>query len=429
MSVKILATADLHLGRKSSGLPSNAPESSVKYTWNRFVELAIQQQVDIVLLAGDIVDRDNRYFEAIGPLQNGFRQLKEKKIQIYAVAGNHDYDVFQSIVIDRGYDNVHLLGAQGNWEKKLFGKNNIEVQLVGWSFPSQHFKQNPLYSFDELQLDKHKLTIGLLHSEVDMKETNYAPVTTDELATKPVDAWILGHIHKPTDFNTQAPLIGYPGSPHALDAGEKGLHGPLLIELQGKDGMKVVRLPLSPVRYETIAVHISKGFEEPDVREALTSKIIEHSNELETENVSWLIYDVELRGEHSSVNKIHEWLIQAKEDFELETRHGVKVVVRKIVNNMQPAVENLQELAKHPSPPGKLAETILAINKGESTPFLDQLVEEWKEKQKRLNHSGIYAPLKNIEVSVIKSEREQAIEYIRQECNRLLSNLMNQQEQ
>ncbi|MFO8236010.1 MAG: DNA repair exonuclease [Bacteroidales bacterium] len=429
MSVKILATADLHLGRKSSALPVDAEESSAKYTWNRFVELAIRQQVDIVLLAGDIVDRDNRYFEAIGPLQNGFTKLKEKGIQIYAVAGNHDYDVFQTIVASREYRNVHLLGARGDWEKKLFSKNNLEVQFVGWSFPKQHFKQNPLHSFDDLQLDSHRLTIGLLHSEVDTLESRYAPVTTGELSAKPVDVWILGHIHKPTDFDKQDPLIGYPGSPHAFNSGEKGVHGPLLIELQGKDDVTIERIPLSPVRYETITVKISNGFDEPDAREALTSKIIDHSNELEMENVSWLIYDIELKGEHSSVNEINEWLIYAKDDFEFQTSTGAKVAVRKIVNNVQPAVENLEELAKHPSPPGKLAETILAINKGESTSFLEQLIEEWSETQKRLNHSGIYAPLKNTEGSVIKSDRKQAIDYIQQECNRLLSTLINQQEQ
>ncbi|MFW6095363.1 MAG: metallophosphoesterase family protein [Bacteroidota bacterium] len=429
MPVKILATADLHLGRKSSAIPQDVAESSVKYTWNRFIDLAIHRQVDIVLLGGDIIDRDNRYFEAIGPLQNGFAKLKNEGIQVYVVAGNHDYDVIHSILANREYENVHFLGEQGTWEKQIFSKNNLEIQFAGWSFPSQHFKHNPLNTFERLELDSHKLTIGLLHTEVDMKETNYAPVTTDELATKPVDAWILGHIHKPTDFDKQNSMIGYPGSPHALNPGENGIHGPLFIQAQGKNNITIERIPLSPVRYETINVAIKAGSDETGVREAVTTAIFEHSNALDIENVSWVVYDVELEGEHSSVKDIDRWILQAREDFESETNTGAKVVLRKVVNNVQPAVDNLEELAKHPSPPGKLAETILAINKGETTPFLDKLVEEWKEKQRKLNNAGVYAPLTFKEGGIPGFDKEMALGYIKKECNKLLSVLIQQKEQ
>jgi len=53
MPLKILATADLHLGRKSSSVPRNLEESSTQFTWQRIIEYAIDKSVDVVVLAGD----------------------------------------------------------------------------------------------------------------------------------------------------------------------------------------------------------------------------------------------------------------------------------------------------------------------------------------------------------------------------------------
>ena len=42
MALKILATGDLHIGRKSSGVSENVEESSTKFTWNRIVDWSIK---------------------------------------------------------------------------------------------------------------------------------------------------------------------------------------------------------------------------------------------------------------------------------------------------------------------------------------------------------------------------------------------------
>ena len=88
MAIKILATGDLHIGKKISSSVYDTGGLSAKDTWKRIVDWSIDNDVDIIALTGDIVDRDNRYFEAFGPLQSGFKKLKEKGIQVYMVAGN-----------------------------------------------------------------------------------------------------------------------------------------------------------------------------------------------------------------------------------------------------------------------------------------------------------------------------------------------------
>jgi hypothetical protein len=50
--------------------------------WQAIVERAIQEQVDLITLSGDIVDHDNRFFEATGPLEAGLTKLAAAGIQL-----------------------------------------------------------------------------------------------------------------------------------------------------------------------------------------------------------------------------------------------------------------------------------------------------------------------------------------------------------
>lgn len=98
MPIKILATGDIHIGQRASGLPGNIDGFSAKDTWKRIVEWTISNTLDIIVLSGDIIDHDNRYFEAVGPIQSGFTRLKEKDISVFIVSGNHDFDVLPQII-------------------------------------------------------------------------------------------------------------------------------------------------------------------------------------------------------------------------------------------------------------------------------------------------------------------------------------------
>lgn len=63
--MKLLAAADLHLGRALGGVPSQwAEQYSPRHAWTALIDEAVSRKVDAVLLAGDVVDRQNRFFEA-----------------------------------------------------------------------------------------------------------------------------------------------------------------------------------------------------------------------------------------------------------------------------------------------------------------------------------------------------------------------------
>jgi hypothetical protein len=83
MPIRILATADLHLGKTSADVSGHF--AATKHTWETIVNWAIAYAVDVVALCGDIVDRDNRYFEAVGPLQDGLEKLGKNGIEVFMV--------------------------------------------------------------------------------------------------------------------------------------------------------------------------------------------------------------------------------------------------------------------------------------------------------------------------------------------------------
>src|SRR5690625_3861738 len=143
-SIRILATADLHLGKSSSHITGS--HASTKFTLNKITEYCVDQKVDVLLLSGDIVDWDNRFFEAYGPLQESFDRLGRHGIKIYLVAGNHDFNVLPQIISTGDNTHVHLLGENQQWEVQEFKKNGQTIQFVGWSFANRDRKSTRLNS-------------------------------------------------------------------------------------------------------------------------------------------------------------------------------------------------------------------------------------------------------------------------------------------
>lgn len=64
--LKILHAADLHLDSPFEGLGAGKAairRKEQRELLNRLAELAVSEQVDVVLLAGDLLDSGNTYYE------------------------------------------------------------------------------------------------------------------------------------------------------------------------------------------------------------------------------------------------------------------------------------------------------------------------------------------------------------------------------
>lgn len=427
MPVKILASGDIHIGLKVSGQDTGMSDFSTKDTWKRMVDWAINNNIDIIALTGDIVERDNRYFEAVGHLQDGFERLKKNNIQVFAVAGNHDFDVLPQIINSGNFDNVRILGAGGKWELIKYEKEKEKLQFAGWSFPSQHVKDNPFTDFDlKDRIDPDIPCIGLLHADFGVTESLYCPVGLPDFAHLNINTWILGHIHKPQELNEFNPCIFYPGSPLALSSKEQGLHSPVLITVNGKFVNKPERVLHSPLRFENINIDITEVKTDIDFRKVFLKEIEDKTRSLEDEliDVDYISYELTLSGRHNKPLEPESWTYGMKEQFRLEIQ-GTKIGIHKINYNIDPEISNLKELAGQNSAVGILAKIILAIENGQDEEFLKVILDQWKEKFTALNFKNIYLPLYKSGFSDMEAEVE-GKKFILNESKKLLGMLIQQ---
>lgn len=86
--MKILHTADWHLGKKLDHFSRLEEQRAVL---NEICEIADRENVDVVIIAGDLFDQINPSVEAIELLYKSLKRLaKDGKRPVIGIAGNHD---------------------------------------------------------------------------------------------------------------------------------------------------------------------------------------------------------------------------------------------------------------------------------------------------------------------------------------------------
>lgn len=107
--------------------------------WQSLVEDAIAADVDAVLISEDVIDRENRYFEAFGAFVAGATQLNEAELSTRVLIGDHDFDTLPRLVQDLDLDYLTLLGVDGDWERYTLAQEDEPARHIdGWSFPGEY---------------------------------------------------------------------------------------------------------------------------------------------------------------------------------------------------------------------------------------------------------------------------------------------------
>ena len=391
--VKILCTGDLHLGRRPSRISRWRAELGIAHVWEKIVETAITHRVDLVVLTGDVVDRENRYFEAMGPLEKGVRRLKESGICTYAVSGNHDFDVLPRLNDALGRDGFYLLGRGGEWEEVVVERDGkARVRLVGWSYPSQHVKRSPLASLPELAADLP--AVGLLHADLDNPASDYAPVSMEELERSGVSTWLLGHIHRPTLTHTSSMgLFLYPGSPQPLRPPEGGLHGAWLVEIDGSGRAQARQMPLATLRYQELVVDLSDVDDKETFQVVVPGKVREELQRLarEQDALRHVVYRITLRGRTRLHRHLEEFSERLREDLALSF-DNLESSIDAIRVETSPAVD-LEQLALGHDPPGVLAGLLLEAQSGTIQESQRPLWEGLVQRLRQAHGSTPFGPL------------------------------------
>lgn len=85
--MRLMHLADLHIGKKVNGYPMLEEQ---KYVLRRVLQMASEQSLDGMILAGDIYDKSVPAGEAVQVLDWFLTQVSAMGIPVYMVSGNHD---------------------------------------------------------------------------------------------------------------------------------------------------------------------------------------------------------------------------------------------------------------------------------------------------------------------------------------------------
>lgn len=421
--MRLILTGDLHLGRSSSRVPDSVSRDDLRATvsWSRIVDLAIREQASVVCLSGDVADESNKFWEAIGPLEAGISRLAEANIRTVAIAGNHDYDVLTRLADQFSRNDFTLLGRGGEWERLTIEEAGRAIlHLDGWSFPNQRVQDSPLNSY-ALDRDPAVPVLGMVHGNLDVADTPYAPLPLAQLKSAALDGWLLGHIHAPR-LIYGPPWVLYPGSPQALDPGETGAHGPWVVEVaDGALGVPEQR-PLSSVWYGQCIVDLSGTESETELENALVEWIRQEADLIVAKAGPHLVHTslrLQLTGTTPMSHRVTEATRNVVDDLSLPISSG-SVGVERVDVQTTPAID-LTEYAKSHSAPGAVARLMLELECSEVSVEVADLIRKARNDLEQVERQKGFASLERREVT-----EEMAREHLLTQGRMLLTELVRQ---
>ena len=230
--------ADFHLDSPFVGLgrlpegQSRVVEELREATFRAFesvIDLCLREQVDFLLVAGDVYDGADRSLKAQLRFRDGLRRLSDVGIRAFVVHGNHD-------PLDGWADAIQMPAGIHEFGSELtsvaFEKAGRSVARIhGISYPTKKIGNRFGQGFQ--RIGDEPFQIGLFHCNAggDTRHDPYAPRTVSELVESQLDYWALGHIHESVVLHPAEPFIGYPGNTQGRHINEPGPRGCFLVRV------------------------------------------------------------------------------------------------------------------------------------------------------------------------------------------------------
>lgn len=230
--MKFIHFADAHLDSPFLGLsflPSksfNQIQKAPMQSLTNIVDLAIKENVDLVLIAGDTFDSFKPNPSAQIFFAREIERLITAKIQVVMILGNHDHMAKEDLLVPEN-PYFKLLGEGEKVETASYTtKSGFEYDVTGFSYLANHITDDLAAQFPPKS--KH-YTFGIMHAQerAGLSSQNvYAPFSLSELQNLNYDYFALGHIHL-RQVLSETPLIVYPGNiqgRHINETGPKGCY-------------------------------------------------------------------------------------------------------------------------------------------------------------------------------------------------------------
>ena len=263
--MKFAHISDLHLGKR---IHQFSMIEEQKYILEKIIEIAKEEQIDGILIAGDVYDKIYPSAEAVALFDSFLVKLAKEEIQVFVISGNHDSPeriAFLGQLTRKA--GVYLSPVyQGKIEpvtkEDEFGK--VHIYLLPFIKPVhvRHFFPEEIVTnyteamqivVNHMNLNKEERNILVAHQFVtgamrsDSEEISVGGLDNiDARCFEDFDYVALGHIHRPQNMTSEK--IRYSGTPLKYSFSEsQDKKSVTIIELGKKGEMNIKEIPLTPL--------------------------------------------------------------------------------------------------------------------------------------------------------------------------------------
>ncbi len=276
--LKLLHTADIHLGAKFIGLGEKGrlQREQVRESFKKIVSLALDEHVDIVLVAGDLFDTNQQSQRNIDLVIEQLNRISSSNIPVCLIPGTHDcYDsgsIYEKFDFEKSCPNLTIFKGE-NWEYKEFPA--LDLTVYGRPNLSNRSYTSPLSCLSRLTQTKYHVALvhGSLNIPGQIAEDDHV-FSLEQIRESGMQYIALGHWHRPYACTNRGIIAQYAGPPEMIATDQKE-HGSVLLVTILDSGSVESEVRQTGVRYvDELKIDMS----EIDEISELRSKITEGSN-------------------------------------------------------------------------------------------------------------------------------------------------------
>ena len=275
-SFRFFHAADIHLDSPLTGLAgiegsvAERIRSAPRAAFEALVERAIHDQVDFLVIAGDLYDGTWRDYKTGLFFAEQMGRLNQAGIPVFVLHGNHDAEsqITRPLTLP---DNVSVFGAR---KAQTFRLDKLNVALHGQSFRVKAITKNLVPDYPVPVPDA--FNIGVLHTAMGGmgEHANYAPCGLPELVAKGYDYWALGHVHQGQVLNKQ-PHVVFPGNLQGRHVRESGPKGACLVTVEEGQVVEAASLTFDVVRWAVLDVDVEAAGSTVDVIDLMRQVLVQ----------------------------------------------------------------------------------------------------------------------------------------------------------
>jgi DNA repair exonuclease SbcCD nuclease subunit len=247
--LRLLHTADIHLGARHTDLGERAAVLRERQfaAFRASVDLAVAEDVDIFLVAGDLFDSNTQPRRSVERVAVELGRLARASIRTVIIPGTHD--VYDGASIYRSYDLANMARAASDWVVVLTPYlpeivfPSLDAIIYGRVFDTKRSPRSPLAGLDARSDTRATWKIGMVHGALSIPgrtDADLVVFTEDEIARTGLDYLALGHWHSAMEGRAGSVCYAYSGAPEPVAIDQDGAGQVLLVTLDDRSGSHVV---------------------------------------------------------------------------------------------------------------------------------------------------------------------------------------------